>query len=135
MTFADAGLPPPSPEQIERLWELDAVGWVEVLSSDTLALMRDLKSVGKKIGVLSNMSVDFHERLFVPRCAEYRALADVEVISGMVRMFKPERPIYDLTAARLELPPEDILFLDDTEVNVLAARELGWRSHVYMAES
>jgi putative hydrolase of the HAD superfamily len=135
MTFADAGLPPPTPEQLERLWELDAVGWVKELSADTLALMKDLKSAGKKIGILSNMSEDFHERLFVPRCAEYRALADVEVISGKVRMFKPERPIYDLAAERLNLDPKDILFLDDTESNVVAARRWGWRSHVYRAEA
>lgn len=135
MTFTDAGLPPPTFEQLERIWELDAVGWVKVLSADTLALMKDLKSAGKKIGVLSNMSEDFYERLFVPRCAEYRALVDVEVISGQVRMFKPERPIYDLTAERLALDPKDILFLDDTESNVAAARRWGWRSHVYRAES
>lgn len=134
MTFADAGLPMPTPEQLDRLWELDAVGWVKVLSADTLALMRDLKSAGKKIGLLSNMSVDFHERLFAPRCAEYRALLDVEVISGMVRMVKPERTIYDLTASRLGVSPKDILFLDDTEMNVLAARKCGWRSQVYRAE-
>ena len=133
MIFADAGLPRPSPEQIERLWELDALSWIRELSSDTLALMRDLKSAGKKVGVLSNMSADFHERLFVPRCAEYRKLLDAEVISGMVRMFKPEKRIYDLAAARLGLNPEDILFLDDTEANVLAARKCGWRSHVYRA--
>lgn len=135
MTFADAGLPTPTPEQLDRMWELDAVEWVNTLSANTLALMKDLKSAGKKIGVLSNMSADFHERLFRRRCAEYRAIVDVEVISGKVRMVKPERRIYDLTAARLELPPKDILFLDDTEINVLAARKCGWRSHVYRAES
>ena len=135
MTFADAGLPSPTPAQLERLWELDAVGWVKELSLDTLALMKDLKSAGKKIGILSNMSEDFHERLFAPRCAEYRALADVEVISGKVRMIKPERPIYDLAAERLGLAPGDILFLDDTEANVAAARKWGWRSHVYRAEA
>ena len=134
-TFADAGLPPPLPEQLEVLWELDAASWVKELSADTLALIVDLKSMGKKIALLSNMSEDFHERLFVPRCARYRKYIDVEVISGKERMFKPERPIYDLTARRLGLPPEDILFLDDTEPNVLAARKWGWRSHIYRAES
>lgn len=134
MMFADAGLPPPTLEQMGRLWELDAAEWVKILSSDTLGLMRDLKSAGKKIGILSNMSEDFHERLFAPKCAEYRALADVEVISGKVKMFKPEKRIYDLTAELLGLEPKDILFLDDTVANVAAARKFGWRSHVYMAE-
>ena len=135
MTFADAGLPPPTPEQLEKLWELDAAGWTKTLSADTLALMKDLKAAGKKIGILSNMSEDFHERLFAPRCAEYRALADAEVISGFEKLVKPDRPIYDLAAGRLGLPPSDLLFLDDTESNVLAARKWGWRSHVYRAES
>jgi nicotinate-nucleotide adenylyltransferase len=135
LTFADAGLPPPTKAQLEKLWELDAACWVKTLSSDTLGLMKDLKAVGKKVAILSNMSEDFYSRLFVPNCAEYRALVDVEVISGFEKLVKPDRPIYDLTANRLGLAPKDLLFLDDTETNVIAARKWGWRSHVYKAES
>ena len=134
MIFADAGLPPPAPEQIGRLWELDAEAWVQTLSPETLALMKDLKASGRKIGILSNMSADFHARLFAPRCAEYRALADAEMISGIERLVKPERPIYDLAAQRLGLAPGDLLFLDDTESNVAAARRWGWRAQLYRAE-
>jgi FMN phosphatase YigB (HAD superfamily) len=117
------------------LWELDAAGWTKTISSRTLALMKDLKAIGKKIGILSNMSEDFHERLFAPRCAEHRALADAEIISGFEKLVKPDRPIYDLAAERIGIAPGDLLFLDDTESNVLAARKWGWRSHVYRAES
>ena len=131
--FANAGLPPPTPEQVGRLWQLDAEGWVKTLSPETLALMKDLKAAGKKIGILSNMSEDFYERLFAPRCAEYRALADAEVISGFERCVKPGREIYDIAAARLGLAPHDLLFLDDTESNVTGARKWGWRSRVYHA--
>ena len=104
------------------------------MSGDTLALMKDLKSAGKKIGILSNMSVDFYERLYLPRCAEHHALVDVEIISGFEKLVKPERPIYDLAAARIGIAPKDLLFLDDTEANVTAARKWGWRSLVYTAE-
>jgi FMN phosphatase YigB (HAD superfamily) len=135
LTFADAGLPPPTPEQFKMLWELDASGWTKTISSRTLVLMKDLKAIGKKIGILSNMSEDFHERLFAPRCAEHRALADAEIISGFEKLVKPDRPIYDLAAERIGIAPGDLLFLDDTESNVLAARKWGWRSHVYRAES
>ena len=96
--------------------------------------MKDLKAAGKKIGILSNMSEDFRDRLFVPRCAEYIALADAVIISGAERLVKPNRPIYDLAARRLGLTPHELLFLDDTEANVTAARRWGWRSHVYHAE-
>ena len=129
--FADAGRPPPDAATLADLWELDAVGWIRDLRPDTLELMRRLKADGKKIGILSNMSPDFHERLFVPRAAAYRAFVDVEVISGLVKLYKPEKPIYDLTAQRMGLPPVRLLFLDDTSANVEAARRYGWQSEVY----
>lgn len=129
-TFADAGVTL-ADSQIDDLWELDAVGWIRTLRDDTLALMRRLKASGKKLGVLSNMSPDFHERLFVPRCAAYRALLDAEVISGLELLYKPEEPIYRLTERRMGLPPDRLFFLDDTEKNVLAARAFGWHAEVY----
>ena len=128
--FADAGVEI-SGADLEELWEIDAVGWIRNLRPETLDLMRMLKAQGKKLGILSNMSPDFHDRLFVPRAAEYRALADVEVISGLEKLYKPERPIYDLTQRRMGLSPERLLFLDDTPVNVNAARSYGWQAEVY----
>ena len=128
--FADAGVEI-SAADLEELWEIDAVGWIRNLRPETLDLMRMLKAQGKKLGILSNMSPDFHDRLFVPRAADYRALADVEVISGLEKLYKPERPIYDLTQRRMGLSPERLLFLDDTPVNVTAARSYGWQAEVY----
>lgn len=128
--FADAGRPF-SEADLPALWEVDAVAWIRDLRPETLALMRRLKEAGRKIGILTNMSPDFHARLFVPRAAAYRALADVEVVSGLEHLCKPDRAIYDLTAKRMGLPPERLLFLDDTPGNVEAARALGWRSEVY----
>ena len=129
-TFADAGHAV-TPAQLERLWELDAVAWVRTLRTDTLDLMRRLKASGKKLGVLSNMSPDFYERLYVPRCAEYRALLDAEVISGLHKLHKPEEAIYRLAEQEMGLPPGRLLFLDDTEANVAAARSFGWRAEIY----
>ena len=128
--FADAGVES-SAADLEELWEIDAVGWIRNLRPETLDLMRMLKAQGKKLGILSNMSPDFYDRLFVPRAADYRALADVEVISGLEKLYKPERPIYDLTQRRMGLSPDRLLFLDDTPVNVNAARSYGWQAEVY----
>ena len=128
--FADAGVEI-SGAALEELWEIDAVGWIRNLRPETLDLMRMLKAQGKKLGILSNMSPDFHDRLFVPRAADYRALVDVKVISGLEKLYKPERPIYDLTQRRMGLSPDRLLFLDDTPVNVNAARSYGWQAEVY----
>lgn len=128
--FADAGVGI-SDADLAELWEIDAVAWIRDLRADTLELMRALKARGRRIGILTNMSPDFHERLFVPRAAAYRALADADVVSGLERLYKPERPIYDLMARRMGLPPGRLLFVDDTPANVEAARGYGWQAEVY----
>ena len=129
-TFADAGVTLEA-AQLDDLWELDAVGWIRTLRDDTLALLYRLKAAGKKLGVLSNMPPEFYERMYVPRCAAYRALLDAKVISGLEFLYKPEEPIYRLMERRMGLPPDRLLFLDDTEANVLAARAFGWHAEVY----
>ena len=129
-TFADAGVTLDD-SQLDDLWELDAVGWIRTLRDDTLALLYRLKAAGKKLGVLSNMPPEFYERMYVPRCAAYRALLDAAVIPGLEVLYKPEEPIYRLMERRMGLPPDRLLFLDDTEATVLAARAFGWHAEVY----
>lgn len=133
--FADAGVPEPSAETLAELRRLDAASWVDVLRDDTLALMRDLKAAGKKLGILSNQSSDFYESFFAPRCADYRALVDVEIISGHERTCKPGREIFDRAAARIGLPPARLLFYDDFARNVEAARQYGWQAEIYPARA
>jgi putative hydrolase of the HAD superfamily len=50
---------------------------------------------------------------------------DVVVISGEVGLRKPEPAIFDLTCARMGVPAGDCVFVDDLEVNVTAAGDLG----------
>jgi HAD superfamily hydrolase (TIGR01509 family) len=47
------------------------------------------------------------------------------VISGDVKVRKPERAIYDALLARLDRPPEALLFVNDRAKNLDAARRLG----------
>jgi putative hydrolase of the HAD superfamily len=52
-------------------------------------------------------------------------LFDAVVISDRVGLRKPDPAVYELTASKIGLPPGDCLFVDDTEANLPAARELG----------
>lgn len=129
--FADCGLRPPSPDVVAEIYRLDAASWVATLRPDTLALMRELKARGKRIGVLSNMATQFYRELYVTRCADYRACVDVEVISGLERLCKPDPAIYRLAAERMGIAPARLLFYDDLAENVEGARALGWQAEVY----
>lgn len=129
--FADAGLPPPTDEQFAEIVRFDKCSWVDDLRADTLELMREIKAAGKKIGILSNQSSDFFHDCYVKRCGAYRELADVEVISGIEKLYKPDPAIYRLCEERMGIPAARLCFFDDFIENVEGARALGWQSVQY----
>jgi len=47
------------------------------------------------------------------------------VYSHEVGMSKPDPRIYKLSCARLKVRPEEMIFLDDMEPNIAAARAVG----------
>ena len=115
----------PAPEVIAEIARADYDSWAHG-NLETLRWARELKAQGFKIGILTNMPPDY-EPWFNRAAADFRALADAELISGQVRLVKPEPAIYALMAERMALPPEELCFLDDTERNVAAARACGWQ--------
>ena len=58
-------------------------------------------------------------------------MADVLVYSYEVGIEKPDQRIYEITCERLEVHPGEVIFLDDLEVNVVAARQLGMRAVLF----
>ena len=53
------------------------------------------------------------------------------VVSGAVKLAKPDPAIYRLTIERIGHAPEDTLFIDDREDNVRAAEAAGFKGHVF----
>lgn len=88
----------------------------------TEQLVRDLKTAGYKLYVLSNMSREFIA--FLRRFPVY-GLFDGEVVSCEVRAVKPEPEIYRILLDRYGLEPAETLFIDDRPENIAAAGRLG----------
>ena len=93
----------------------------------TLAWMRQLKSEGYKIGILTNMWADFG-RKFRESFPQFIELADAMVVSGEEHMYKPMKEIYDLLRDRIGLKSEELLFVDDAPGNCEGARKAGWKA-------
>ncbi|CAI5443508.1 unnamed protein product [Caenorhabditis angaria] len=53
---------------------------------------------------------------------------DQVVESCLEKLMKPDLAFYRLVEARLGLSGPDLVFLDDLEENLEAARQLGWRT-------
>ena len=111
-----------SDSQIGRLMEADFALWVHP-SPALLAWVRKLQLGGIKTSILSNMPPDFSR--YLRSNAEWLNHFDVKVFSGELGVVKPDAKIYEACLEALAVHPEEALFIDDIEVNVLAARALG----------
>jgi len=92
------------------------------LIDQNVELVRALKP-RYRVAVLSNADVTLEER--IRDGLGMADLFDTVVCSAVVGMAKPDHKVYRLAAKRLELKPEQCLFVDDAERNVDAAREVG----------
>ncbi len=57
------------------------------------------------------------------------------IVSAHEGVIKPDRRIYEITAARLPHSPVDVVFFDDREANVIAAREFGFDAELFTDEA
>ncbi len=76
-----------------------------------------------RTAILSNADASLPARL--RETLGIHELFDAVVCSAEEGIAKPDPAIYRLAAARLDLPPDACVFIDDHEPNVTAAREVG----------
>lgn len=91
-------------------------------------LIRRLKG-RYRLGLLSNTN-EWHFRGHIETVPVF-PLFDAVTLSYEVREMKPGERIYRDALAKLGLPPEECVFIDDIEENVAAARRLSMRAIRY----
>ena len=78
------------------------------------------------VGLLSNIMPGFITRMIkegaLPRIA-YDQIIDSSVIGSI----KPENTIFEIAEAKSGVSPEEILFIDDSRSNIIAAQKRGWK--------
>ncbi len=92
--------------------------------AETINLVRALRPP-YRMAILSNADASLRSRL--RDGLGIHDLFDDVICSAEVGIAKPEPAIYGLAAARLGLPAEACVFVDDSEPNVQAARGIGMR--------
>lgn len=104
--------------------------WIEMAQppiAHSLMLLRELRSKGVPVFALSN----FGRETFAFAETQYPFLTEFDrrFVSGHMGVTKPDPAIYAAVEAESGLAPETILFTDDREENVEAARARGWGVH------
>lgn len=80
-----------------------------------------------RVGLLSNIPRSLFERI----AADKAALFDPLLISSDLKLIKPSKEIFEEAIRRCGVPAEEILFIDDGEKNIDAAKALGFEGFVY----
>lgn len=91
-------------------------------NEELLAYYASLKTRGVRLAILTNNVREWQPR-WMPLLPS--GMFELIVDSGFEGVRKPEPKIYELTLSRLGLGASDCAFVDDLEINVVAARELG----------
>jgi putative hydrolase of the HAD superfamily len=113
-----------SDEELRQLAELEYATWREgvELYPDTPKTLGELRRRGVRTAIVSNCS---YEAGAVVHQLGLDRMVDELVLSCQVGVAKPQPAIFEVALARLGVPPESALFVDDRAENVESARRLG----------
>jgi len=103
--------------------------WEESISGpiwETVEILGELKRQGYPLYGLTNWSAETFP--LVRDRYEFFGWFDAIVVSGEVRMCKPEPGIFEVLLQRSGRAPGECLFIDDSPVNVAASERLGFQA-------
>jgi putative hydrolase of the HAD superfamily len=118
-----------APEAIASLIEADLASWTEA-DDQMVELVADLAGQGRSLGLLSNIIADLVP-VFERRHSHWLRHFTARTYSCRIGVAKPDPRAYRICAEQLGVGPHDVLFFDDTEGNVVAAREAGMAAEVF----
>ena len=90
-----------------------------------VGMIETLRARGFKVYLLSNNPESLFE--LHTKCGHFPFVdkVDGKVVSGVVKMVKPDSEIYEYLLKTYDLKAEECVFLDDREENVEAAKKVG----------
>ncbi len=113
-----------APADVQAVVEAVPLSFVPI--PGTVALIEALHAAGHPLFFLSNMPAPYADHLDATH--PFLACFTDGIYSGRVQRIKPERAMFDLAAQRFRQAPGDLLFFDDVQANVQAARAAGWQA-------
>jgi 2-haloacid dehalogenase len=103
-------------------WEESLGGTIQ----PSIAILQALKQAGLELYGLSNWSME--KFLLVRSRYEFLSWFESIVISGQVKLVKPDPRIFRLTLEEIGRPASECLLIDDSVANITVARGLGFKT-------
>jgi epoxide hydrolase-like predicted phosphatase len=115
---------------VDDVTPYDEAFWAgDCIDNDLMEIIYSLKKK-YKIGFLSNAFKGARE--FVDNHFHFLDTFDLTIFSYEVKLRKPDTRIYQLVCEKLDVYPEETIFIDDMEVNVEGARKTGLKAIQYI---
>lgn len=114
---------------VPALIAADLDSWCHV-DGDMVAVVHELADQGHRLGLLSNI-IEELVPVWESRHGDWLGRFAALTYSCRIGVAKPERRAYEMCAEAMGVALQDILFLDDNEANVVAAREAGMAAEVF----
>lgn len=115
---------------LAKSFGLEAFDW-QPYYMDTLEVVKEATEAVKwaaqhyRVGLLSNIMPGFISEMLIKGY-----LPDVKfdtiIDSSEVKAIKPEPQIYEIASQKAKCKPEEILLIDDSRTNLMAAEKQGW---------
>lgn len=108
--------------------------WIELLPPipGMQALVRDIKTAGGKLYILSNISIGFAEGYTRnPWVEELFSLFDGLVFSAPIGITKPHREIFAHLLDRFGCRADECIFIDDSPKNIAGCEAAGIRGYLF----
>jgi 2-haloacid dehalogenase len=96
----------------------------------THEIVEALDARGVPLFAITNFSADFWPPFHAREKAFFARFRDI-VVSGEVKLLKPDPAIYWLALDRFRLRPAEALLVDDRAVNVEGALAIGMQAHLF----
>ena len=107
---------------IEKIYE-DTTKMIEQYDY-AVSWIKELKQRGYKIYILSNWSKPAYNDCLESEL-NFLPLVDGAVFSFQEHVIKPDKKIFEILCQRYDINPNEAVFLDDSEANVISSREFG----------
>ncbi len=120
------------PSQVDAFMNDLWIEYLGTLDAKLVAFFGNLRP-RYRTAIISNSFVGAREKEEV--CYQFDTLCDLIIYSHEVGIEKPDRRIFELACERLDVQPSEVIFLDDVEEYVRAARALGMQAILFQSTS
>jgi putative hydrolase of the HAD superfamily len=107
---------------IARLIQEDVESWTHI-NEPMIRFIKESRNQLHRLAIISNMTRD--TLAFLQSQCQWLELFDELIFSCEIGYNKPDRRIYAACLSRLEMPPPECLFVDDSPANIRGAMQAG----------